>query len=85
MLVIPTAGPAANQVPDTSELPGVESSGPQKLALSVKSKAKIVVTPATTLPTLREIDWLRIACNNRSASIKRRVGPAGLEPATVGL
>ena len=62
----PAAGPAPNQVPDTSTLPGVVSSGPQKLALN------------NSMAALN-------AARDAKGFIEEIMGPAGLEPATVGL
>ena len=52
--------------------PGVVSSGPQKLTLSATSKGKIVVKRENSLPSAREIGWVRIACSSANGSVSRK-------------
>ena len=64
MFDIPAAGPAANQVPETSMLPGVVSSGPQKLALKVRRTALNVARRENAVVPIRRIKARKIGCRD---------------------
>ena len=86
MFVRPATGPGANHVPETSLLAGEFSSGPQLTVAIARATA--------AMPSAREIrnlyPGLRIIGVGWSRDLRRwlcerGMGPAGLEPATVGL